>query len=71
MFVEIEDFETNWYGIKIGLNDQDINTVIQKLEKLRDGRISHFHFISDYEGEGGVGDIELYIENNLSNMEFG
>ena len=70
MKAEIEDFKTGWYGISIGLKSENIDTFIQALQKLKHTK-SHFHLRGDYEGVGGIGDIEIYWEqeSDADNME--
>ncbi len=64
MNIEIEDFNTGWFGLKIGLKLEDIDNLIKRLELLKQSAEKHFHIFSDYEGHGGVGDIELYVQGN-------
>jgi len=59
MQAKLEDFATGWYGLEIGLSDQDIAILIEKLNALRDSR-GHFHARSDFSGKPGIGDIEFY-----------
>ena len=71
MHVEIEDFKTGWYGLTIGLKKNEINQLISALKALQK-KDNHFHIRGDYNGPGGVGDIEFYIqdENQQNNLEF-
>ncbi len=59
MQTKIEDFNTGWYGISIGLKDVQIDKMIQALQKLKLSK-DHFHARSDYQGSAGIGDIEFY-----------
>ena len=59
----IEDFKTGWYGISLGLKSDEIDQLIIALQKLKNER-SHFHLRSDFEGSGGIGDIELYYQTD-------
>jgi len=70
MEVKIEDFKTGWYGITVGLKDDQIDKIINALKLLKKSK-DHFHFRSNYVGEGGVGDIEFFWMENSSrdNME--
>ncbi len=63
MKVEIENFQTGWYGITLGVNENDIDRLIELLTYLKNNTDQHFHISSDYEGDGGVGDIEIYVQN--------
>jgi hypothetical protein len=68
MQVEIDDFKTGWFGLKLGLTDADIAALISSLEALRMHR-GHFHARSDFSGNGGVGDIEFYwVEPSSPNL---
>jgi hypothetical protein len=70
MFTEMEDWKTGWYGISIGLNSQEIDGLIELLQMIKGDPEQHFHLSSDFEGNGGVGDIEIYLkeENQKDNM---
>ena len=59
MQVKLDDFNTGWFGLAVGLTDDDIASLIEKLGTLREHR-GHFHARSDFSGESGVGDIEFY-----------
>jgi len=64
MIVEIEDFKTGWFGIGIGLKSDEIDQLIELLKMIKADPEQHFHISSpDYTGDGGVGDIEIYIQN--------
>ena len=68
MRVEIKNFQTGWYGLTVGVNKNDIDTLIKLLTHIKENNDEHFHISSDYKGENGVGDIEMYIQNeNESN----
>jgi len=70
MKVEIEDFNTGWFGLVIGIKNSEIDQLINALKKMKESN-GHFHLRSDYEGSGGVGDIEFYSqdEKEKNNME--
>ena len=71
MHVNIEDFKTGWYGMSITLSTEDIDQLIANLKAIKEDKEKHFHFFSDYEGPGGVGDIAFYhnTDNFKSNMQ--
>lgn len=70
MFVKLHDFETGWYEVALGLKKEDIDVLIENLEILRNNPSQHFHISSDYSGDGGLGEIEIYIdEKEESNMQ--
>ena len=60
---DIEEFNTGWYGLTIGLRDSEIDELIGTLRELKKYK-THFHLRSKFEGEGGVGDIEIYYQND-------
>jgi hypothetical protein len=69
MRVEIGKLESGWYEISIGLNEEDIDLLIKRLRLLKDNKSQHFHIMSDYVNEKGVGDIEIYSQGEAeSNM---
>lgn len=59
MQAKLEDFATGWFGLEVGLSDQDIALLIDKLNALRSSK-GHFHARSDFSGTPGIGDIEFY-----------
>lgn len=70
MKADLNDFETGWYGISLGLRETEIDELIVALQGMKQER-THFHFRSEFEGAGGIGDIELYFmpEDQPNNME--
>ncbi len=72
MNVEFEDFGTGWIQVFLALKEDDIDSLIEMLKMLKDSPESHFHLASDYEGESGVGDIEISIQgkDQKNNMQF-
>ena len=70
MKVEIEDFNTGWFGLVVGIKNSEIDQLINALNKMKETN-GHFHLRSDYEGSGGVGDIEFYSqdEKEKNNIE--
>jgi len=70
MFVDMENWKNGWYGIGIGLEPDEIDSLIELLQMIKNDPEQHFHLSSEFEGEGGVGDIEIYVkeektENNM------
>ena len=66
MQADIEDFKTGWYGLTLGVKPEEIDNLIVALQDLKASK-SHFHFRSNYEGTGGVGDIEFYYQTDDQN----
>ena len=63
MNIQFEDFQTGWVGVSIGLKATEIDQLIEALRSLKIDSGRHFHFRSNYEGQGGVGDVEIYLED--------
>jgi hypothetical protein len=61
MRADLEDFKTGWFGLSLGLSPSEIDEVIARLTHLKAHPNGHFHWRSDYSGEGGLGDIEVYV----------
>jgi len=70
MYVDIEDWKNDWYGISIGLKAEEIDSLIDLLQMIKADPEQHFHISSKYEGQGGIGDIQVYIkeEKQKDNM---
>ena len=66
MNAQIEDFKTGWYGVSLGLKKNEIDLFIEALKSLKKCQEGHFHLRSNFEGDGGAGDIEIYIEPDHS-----
>jgi len=63
MNARIEDFGTGWFGIILALKSEEIDALVDKLQKLKAGTTSHFHFRSDFTADGGVGDVEITLQS--------
>lgn len=72
MRVELEDWKNGWYGIGMALKSDDIDELISLLQMIKDNPDQHFHISSEYAGDGGVGDIEFYVQSDgkADNMIF-
>jgi hypothetical protein len=62
MRVEIENFNTGWFGLAIGIKNSEIDQLINALKEMKETN-DHFHLRSDYEDSGGVADIEFYSQD--------
>lgn len=70
MKADLEDFGTGWCGIHVGLKSNEIDQLIAALHELKKEK-THFHFRSSFEGDSGIGDVEIYFQpdDQPSNME--
>jgi hypothetical protein len=71
MRTELEDWKNGWYGVLLGISAEEINVLIERLQMLKAEPDQHFHLRSTYEGDGGLGDITIYVQDPAepSNME--
>jgi len=71
----IEDFGTGWYGLSFGLDENDIDQLIEFLNILKSDRSYHFHMYSTTSDtdSGGIADIQFSrkIASETSNMDIG
>lgn len=58
MKAHLENYNTGWFGLSLELSSKEIDHLITHLSKLKNN-LDHFHFRSDFEGDGGIGDIEI------------
>jgi len=72
MNVSLEDFGTGWFGLSIGLKQREVDLLIHSLRQLKEDPTGHFHAHSRFEGEGGVGDLQVCIipDDFQENMTF-
>ncbi len=70
MQADLENFKTGWYGLTLGVKTEEIDKLIAALHHVKASK-EHFHFRSNFEGKGGIGDIEFYYqsENYPCNLE--
>lgn len=70
MRIQYDDFETGWIQLHVGIRHEEIDSLIELLKTLKSDPHQHFHISSDYQGDGGIGDIEFYIQgcNEQDNM---
>ncbi len=70
MQAELEDFKTGRYGLSLGIKSDEIDKLISALQKLKVKK-DHFHFRGEFNGGGGIGDIEFYFQSKdqKSNLE--
>jgi hypothetical protein len=53
MQAKLEDFNTGWFGLHLGLTDNDISVLINRLSALRESK-GHFHARRNF------GDVDSY-----------
>jgi hypothetical protein len=63
MHISFEDGKNGWCGIHIGIDPGEIDRLINRLNRIKADCNQHFHISSDYQGTGGVGDIEIAIRD--------
>lgn len=61
MKAELEDWKNGWHGVSLGLKQSELGQLIQLLQDLQNDPEQHFHLSSLYQGESGLGDIEVYV----------
>ena len=71
MIAELEKWKEGWQGISLGLTNEEIDQLISLLQDIKNDNEQHFHITSNWKGEPGIGDIEIYIKdekqkNNMS-----
>lgn len=64
MISDLEDFKTGWFGVSFGLKLIEIDALIEALNSMKADPDYHFHFRSGWEGEGGIGDVEIYLADD-------
>jgi len=65
MKVTMEDLKNGWYDVSIGLKRVDVKELINLLNSLLNTKGNqHFHLESNYSGKGGIGDIEIYLDED-------
>ena len=69
MRTALEWSNNGWIGISLGIRRDEIDTLVARLLALKEKPDQHFHVSSTYEGETGIGDIEIYLQDEeVSNM---
>jgi len=71
MHSKLADWKNGWFGVELGLTEEEIDHVISLLEMLKKDPDQHFHLSSDYKAAGGLGDLLVYVQapKEVSNME--
>lgn len=62
MNTSIENFKTGWYGVVILIKPVEIDELIERLQELKTKKTDHFHLVSDYKAESGIGDVEFALQ---------
>ena len=67
---KLEDWKNGWFGVELGIAPDELDRLIDLLQMLKAEPDQHFHLSSDYKGEGGLGDITIYVQapDEVSNM---
>ena len=66
MYTELEDFKTGWIGIKLALKADEIDLLVENLKFIKNNPGQHFHLVGDCQGEAGVSDIEVYVDEDAT-----
>ena len=62
MHAKLENWNNGWFGVHLGFSPSEIDLLIKKLEELKKDTDQHFHLSSDYKGNGGIGDVEIFVK---------
>jgi len=62
MNATLEDWKNGWFGVRLSMSPAEIDRLIALLQYLKVDPDQHFHITSDYAGSGGLGDIEVSIQ---------
>ena len=60
MHAQLDDWKNGWAGVQLGIHPSEIDALIKSLLMIRDDPRQHLHLSSDYQGSGGLGDLEIY-----------
>lgn len=75
MKVDVNQFDSGWFGISMALSTHDIDRLVGLLNDLRQAKITHFHAHSTLlEGaEPSVAEMEIYLasDDEPGNAAFG
>lgn len=62
MNTKLEKFESGWVGVSLALATDEIELLIQRLNSLKSGNITHFHLRNeDFTPSEGMADIEFTL----------
>jgi hypothetical protein len=62
MHTKLQDWKNGWFGVELGVSNDEIDSLIALLGMLKKEPDQHFHLSSDYKGVTGVGDITVYVQ---------
>jgi hypothetical protein len=62
MHSKLTDWKNGWFGLELGIARDEIDLIIEGLNNLKEEPDQHFHLSSDYKAQGGLGDIEVYVQ---------
>ena len=62
MKAELEKWKEGWYGLSLGIRNDEIDHFISLLQELKKNNDQHFHISSDCNGTPGIGGIEIYVK---------
>ncbi|MDB5860522.1 MAG: hypothetical protein JWQ76_4211 [Ramlibacter sp.] len=62
MNATLDDWKNGWFGVGLGLAPAEVDALIAHLQRLKADPEQHFHIASEYKGNGGIGDIEVFVD---------
>ncbi len=63
MYVDITSSDEGWHGLSIAIKKEEIDSLINLLEMIKNDNDQHFHITNHFDDESGVADIEFYIKD--------
>ena len=59
----IKDWKNGWFGVELGFDLDEIDALIELLQMIKKDPEQHFHMSSEHRGDGGLGDIEVFVRS--------
>ena len=59
---EVETFQSGWLGLRLIVNEEDIDELVHRLRSLKQREIGHFHIRrKDFSGAPNIADVEFSL----------
>jgi hypothetical protein len=73
MRASLEDWNSGWVEIEVGLRAGDIDRLIALLQMIKADPNQHFHASGDFVGVGGIGHITFQVQQptEMDNLSLG